>query len=44
MPGPDGPAAVRYAAEAAKSTDQNLTITDSTMTSINTVGTSFIIR
>jgi hypothetical protein len=44
MPEPDGPAAVKYAACASKSTDQNFTITDTTMTSINTVGTSFIMR
>ena len=44
MPGPDGPAAFRYAPDMAKSTDQNLTMTDSTITAINSVGTSFIIR
>ncbi len=42
--GPDGPAAVKYAPGVLKSTDQNLTITDSTITSIKSVGTSFIIR
>jgi hypothetical protein len=40
---PDGTAAAGYAAATTVSTTQNFTITDSTITSINTVGTSFII-
>jgi hypothetical protein len=42
--GPDGPAVVRYAPDVPKSTDQNLTMTASTITTIKRVGTSFIIR